>query len=354
MRNNRENIEHLTCALTGEPIRAELLGEGSMLYRMLGDACMVYAGLSVLVLGTVQPQTIQGLKDHEPIFQKQPKANEDGVDRSVDRSVDKSVDKNKAQSKRLQESLELVGGIIFGVTEQDKADAAFALRELHRKIRGHLADGSQYHAWQPDVWAHAWAGIFRGMIDAYEVFRGFDSQKERDEALLGFVEFGKVFGVKGVPETWDKFDPYWDSFVKGAVIDDTVGQIAAVVRNGYFQATVAERLAKRRWTSALKSARSLPMLRILRVGAMATFPPQFDRQLGIKRTLFDRFERICHRLVWKLVPKSLSAKVGPNSFKKKAARGGIPIWKKRFSRENLLIAREELKRDLIIARTIKT
>ena len=73
MKKNRENIEHLTCALTGEPLRAELLAEGSMLYRMLGDAGMMYSGLSVLVLGTVQPQTIQGLKDHEPIFQKQKK-----------------------------------------------------------------------------------------------------------------------------------------------------------------------------------------------------------------------------------------------------------------------------------------
>lgn len=337
MKNSRENIEHLTCALTGKPIRAELLSEGSVLYRVMGDAAMLYSGLAVLVLGTVQPQTIQGLKDHEPIFQKQSNLTE--------------AERKAAQAKRLQESVELIGGIIYGVTEQDKADAAFAMRELHRKIKGHLADGSKYHAWQPDVWAHAWAGIFIGMISAYEVFRGFTSSEERDEALAGFVEFGKVFGVTGVPETWNDFDPYWESFVASAVIDETVRQIATVARNGYFQTTLWKRLSNREWRSGLKLFLALPKLRIMRVGAMATFPHQFDQQLGITRTVLDKIELRFHQLIWKLVPKSMSAKVGPNSFRKKAERGHLPIWKKRLSRENLLITREELRQKPTTARS---
>ncbi|PCH62777.1 MAG: hypothetical protein COC19_02320 [SAR86 cluster bacterium] len=329
MRNSRLNLEHITCALTGEPLRTELLDENSMLYKMLGDAGVVYAGLAVLVLGTVQVQTIKGLKDHEPIFQKQTNTSE--------------ADKKKAQAQRLQESSELLGGIIYGVSEQDKADAAFALRELHRKIRGHLADGSRYHAWEPQVWAHAWAGIFKGIIDAYAVFRGFDTPEHRDEALLGFIEFGKVFGVKGIPDNWLEFDIYWQDFISTAVIDETVCQIASVVRNGYFQENLLERLRSGEWRAALKLIASLPKLRFARVGAMATFPLQFDQQLGIKRTLFDRIEGKIHQLIWRCVPKSWSSKLGPNSFKKRAERGHIPIWRKRLSRENLQITKNQIR-----------
>lgn len=329
MSNIRLNREHKTCALTGEPLRTELLDENSMLYKMLGDAGVIYAGLAVLVLGTVQPQAIQGLKDHEPIFQKNNHSSE--------------AEKKKAQARRLQESAELIGGIIYGVSEQDRADAAFAMRELHRKIRGHLADGSRYHAWQPDVWAHAWAGIFKGMIDAYAVFRGFETPAHRDEALLGFIEFGKVFGVKGIPENWPEFDIYWQQFIDTAVVDQTVRQIASVVRNGYFQENLAQRLRNKQWRSALKLVAALPKMRIARVGAMATFPPEFDQQLGIRRTFFDSLEGKLHQLIWRGVPKSWSSQVGPNSFKKKAQSGYIPIWRKRLSRENLLITKNQLR-----------
>ena len=329
MKFNRENREHLTCALTGEALRPELLDENSMVYKIMADRVSIYSGLAVLVLGTVQPQTIQGLKDHEPIFQKNDNLSDE--------------EKKAGQAKRLRESNELLGGIIFGVTEQDRADAAFALRELHRKIRGHLADGTKYHAWQPEVWGHAWAGIFKGMIDAYGAFRGFKTPVERDEALLGFVEFGKIFGVKGVPDNWEEFDPYWQRFVDGAVVDGTIRQIASLVQNGYFQTTFVRRLKQGKFRGALKLLVSLPVLRLIRVGAIATFPVELDEQLKIKRTIVDKIERKLHQFIWALIPLSLTSKSSPNSFKRRSEKGHLPIWKQRLSRENLLKTREELR-----------
>ena len=324
MRADRRNLEHLTDALSGEPIRTELIGPGSALQRVLGDlATTLYGALAVLVLGTAQREAIQGLKDHEEIFRKASSTPEGTVS-------DGEVAAYGV--RRLKESVELVGGIVFAVTDQDRADAAFALRELHRKVRGRLDDGSAYHAWQPEVWANAWAGIVWGLMASYDTFRGFDDDRQREEALAGFVELGRVFGVRGLPARWDDFEAYWEDFVAEAVVDDTIGTIAGIVRNGAFGRVLRRSIRQGGIRPGARVALALPLFRVLRVGAIATFPVELDDDLGIERTRFDRVEMRVHQLVWRAVPKAVSTRFLPVAFRVADARGVEPVWRTRFAR----------------------
>lgn len=327
MKVERENMEHRLSALTGEEIRYELIEEGSIFYKATGDlAAVLYSGLAVLVLGTIQPQAIQGLKDHEPIFQKM---------RDDKQSAAIGSELGKYGLKRLKESVELVGGIVFAAEEQDRADASFALRELHRKVAGRLDDGTPYHAWQPEVWAHAWAGIFRGAIESYETFRGFNSSQERDELLIGFVELGKLFGVKGVPDTWVEFDPYWDDYISNSVVEGPVTQIALIASNGYITKNLYRLLQRGKFKAAGSLLLLSPFIRLARVGALTTFPEQISSQLNIVETPLDRIEVTVHKACWACVPKALSSRFMPALFKVMHSTGGEPVWKTRFSRANL-------------------
>ncbi|MEU7145902.1 oxygenase MpaB family protein [Nocardia sp. NPDC046473] len=299
-----------------------LLAPGSVTYRVLGDAgTMTYVSMAGMVLGTLMPKVGRGIEEHEPLL------NGDIAPAGTGHSI-----------RRLFDSYELLAGIVLGATAQDRADAANALRELHRKISGTMPDGARYHAWERETWAYAWTGIFQGVIEAYDFSRGFTCDTERDEALAGMVELGRSFGVQGIPDTREEFDAYWTDYLCNVAENNpTVEWIMKQMGPETRKPASAPWIPQPVWRVI-----TFPLRRLLRVGALATFPEVLDERLGLHRTRIDAVELALHKGVWRLVPKALSQTAGPIFFRARQHIGPKPPWQNRFSRDNLAHRRAEL------------
>lgn len=299
----------------------ELLAPGTPLYQTMADVTTVmYAGwMPVLLIPVLQPKAAQGVREHSRMFgaAKAQPGIEDGVG-------------------RVRDTLELVGGIVFA--KQDGAEAAHALHELHRKVRGTMPDGTRYHAWNQDSWTWVWASVVKALMDSYEQFRGYGSEAEREQAYLGLVEVGRRFGVRWLPDSFDAFSAYWQEMV------DTT--LVATPEAAFLLEQLSSKIMKPRsapwiptpaWTLL-----TLPIRRVLRVGTLVCLPAELDDALGVHRTWFDRLELRLHTAFWRLVPRRLSATFTPAYFAI-APRIVTPVWRGRYSRRRLAEQRDRLR-----------
>ncbi|MEV6278869.1 oxygenase MpaB family protein [Nocardia sp. NPDC051832] len=307
-------------SIAGDPWDNPLLAPGSMTHRLFSDVgSAVYAAMGVFILGTVQPAVGQALDQHEPL-----------LNGTRTRSIDTAF-------VRMRQSYEIAFGILLGATAEDRITAAYTLRELHRVIQGRMPGGSRYHAWQRDVWAFAWLGIFMGVVEAYEFARGYASDDERFEAIAGCIEVGKLFGVQGIPETRPEFEAYWDNFIDNeAVTNQAVQYIMEQIGPGIVKPAQAQWIPQPLW-----AAITLPLRRLFRVGVVATFPPVIKAEVGFRETRFDRVEAAMHRRFWRMVPRRATEYAGQAGFRALTTIGE-PAWKTDFSEKRLAQRRASL------------
>ncbi|MEV6217445.1 oxygenase MpaB family protein [Nocardia sp. NPDC051833] len=318
--NGQADGGRLLRSIAGDPWDNPLLTRGSITHRVFSDVGSApYTVMAVFVLGTVQPAVGQALDQHEPLM-------------------------NGARSRsigtvflRMRHSYEIAFGILLGKTAEERITAVHTLRELHRVIQGRMPDGSRYHAWQRDVWAYAWLGIFMGIIEAYDFARGFTSDRERFDAIAGCIEVGKLFGVAGIPETQPEFEAYWDNFVHNeAASNAAVQYIMEQVGPDILKPAKAQWIPQPVWAVI-----TLPMRRVFRVGVVATFPAAIKTKVGFRETRVDRVEAAIHRRFWRVVPKRATEYAGQSAFRV-LTTVGRPAWKGAFSEQKLAERRASL------------
>lgn len=297
-----------------DPRNHPLLAPGSALYRALSDAGTVaYLPIAVMVFPVLHSTVSLGVEDHEPAYLK--------------RSLLLAI-------KRLLDSYELLFGTVLATTAEDRVEAAFALRELHQSIQGHMPDGSRYHALNQEYWAYAWLGIFTAIIKSYEYARGYASEHEREDVLAGLVLLGQLFGVTGIADDWEGYTAQWDRFVEEVAgntpaTEFILAQLGPQIMKPDFAAWLPQPL----WRLG-----SLPVRHFLRVGTLATFPEALDERLGLTRNRVDQWALRLHQSAWRLVPRSVSGLMGPAVFRVRQY-AGTPVWAGKYSRQRLAARR---------------
>jgi uncharacterized protein (DUF2236 family) len=102
------------------------------------------------------------------------------------------------------------------------------LRELHKSIKGSNADGSRYHALEPDAYAWVQATLFEGAIRAHLRFVGPLSTAEIEQMYSEFMPLGRLIGIRpgDLPESWPEFIEYYETMVNDELVHhETVDRV---------------------------------------------------------------------------------------------------------------------------------
>jgi uncharacterized protein (DUF2236 family) len=160
------------------------IGPGSLLWQLVGDARIAYAGGMAGVLQTMHPVIGQALLDHSDFF-------EDPMDR-VFRSLP---------------------GIVGVVYDKPDAQTGHTVRDFHEEIKGTLPDGRRYHALSPEVywWAHATFQVMAEHVaDVYSPRPLADSEREQlyQEGVAWYRRYG--VSAAAVPKDRAAFQAEWE------------------------------------------------------------------------------------------------------------------------------------------------
>lgn len=304
-----------------KPMRSEALTEpGSPLYQVLSDGVMIYTTLPVLVFAVMTEGGGQGVDDHDRVA---------GLHARQQVSLQRIWE-------RLINSADMVIGQVFAGNE--RADVTHAIHEIHRHVGGTLKDGSRYHAWNKDLWAMTWAGIFKPVMDVYGQLRGYPSDAFRQDVYAGMLQLGAGFHVRGLPDTYEEFETYWQEQWLPAIQNQTY--------SARFILDTAQRPPKPAFASWLPTplwqSITWPVRNIVRAGLLMTMPDEMESMLAIKRHRADRYSVALHRLLWKAIPKPLSAHLAKAFFHLRFKYGN-PVWRTEYSPASLQQRRAMMK-----------
>ena len=303
-----------------EVVREELssVAPGSALYKAAGDPVMYTYGFApALVNSVLIPVSARGVAQHERLVDGRIPIV--GIEHVMGRAID---------------SIDIIFGIVFAGHEAERA--AHALHELHRSVKGKMPDGSDYHAWNQHIWTSTWLVQVKGFMDAYGVLRGYDDEQHRLAVYRGFAELGRHFHVTKMPTSLEEYDAYWKELTNTTLVASEPARFLV-------EQTTPKivKPSKMQWIPTfLWALLTLPGRRIARVGLLITLPEKLDSELGIRRSWIDRVERKLHQFFWRLLPRSMTSKIGPAYFRLRC-KFGNPAWRNRYSRESLAARRQK-------------
>lgn len=291
--------------------RPDLIAPGSATYEVLGDAVVGTYLLSLFTMPLLHPATAAATGTFDKTFSTQSPRLSD-------------------YAHRLQDTVDLIAGVVYA--GQAGSDCAYAIRELHRNIKGDLPSGERYHAWTNDTWTWNWAAITEALLATYGEIRGYRYAEQRAEAYDGLVEVGRQFGVRGMPDTYARFEAVWPGE------RDRVADTATATMRTVAALVTAAGLPRPRALAWLPDfawrLMSWPLRSTLRVSLRASMPSHVLDELQLCPGRLGAAEIVAHRTVWRLVPRRVSHGLGMTYFAIRR-RWGTPIWRGRFSREAL-------------------
>lgn len=172
-----------------------MFGPGSLLYESYGDRRGYLVAPVEGLLQLMHPALGRGVEQHSAFYDE--------------------------PLQRLIRSVPQIQGTIFD--GRSAVETAHRIRDIHRDIKGDMADGRRYHALDPETyfWAHA------TFIDA--AFRTSDlffarpnSDSEKAAIYREGVRWWQMYGLstRVVPATYPEFLQYWDHML-GSVLEPT-------------------------------------------------------------------------------------------------------------------------------------
>ncbi|AIT81928.1 oxygenase MpaB family protein [Novosphingobium pentaromativorans] len=178
-----------------------LFGPSSVTWRVHGDfTTMMIGGLSALLLQMLHPRVLAGVWDHSN-FREDPLG-------------------------RLRRTAQFVSGTTYGSTRQ-----ALALIEqinaIHDRVRGHLPDGTPYHARDPDLltWVHVTSAT--SFLRAYVRYRDpLLPFADQDKYLAEMSEIAHRLGAENVPTSLRQCELYFEATRPQLKVDGRTREVA--------------------------------------------------------------------------------------------------------------------------------
>lgn len=165
-----------------------------------------------------------------------------------------------------------------------------AVRDFHKPIKGTIADGSRYHALNPELFYWAHATFVDQVLYTTDTFIRRLSHAEKAQIFEESKLWYRLYGVsdRGQPQTYDEFVEYWNSMLDRFVPTKTIVYATGYIRKGV---PGPRRIPKPIWRVL-----SAPLDAFTRTIVVGTMPPRMREVCGVewdagKERRFQRFAR---------------------------------------------------------------
>ena len=268
--------------------------------RISGDARLMAGSGYALMLQVAHPVVSAGVAEHSN-FQQDPWG-------------------------RLIRTLDYVNVSVFGGDEA-AAEMGRRTREMHKRIKGVMPDGTHYHSLEPGAFAWVHATLIHSIVKVAARFGRKPTAHEREVFYADWREIGAHIGVRDrdLPETYGEFAEYVRHMERTALHrTESVETVLRTMRqpippNLPYLSDGTWRLA--RW----------PASRVLHLTTVGLLGPAVRRRLGMPWSQNDRlqYEAIAaaNRAVGPLLPQA-AREFGPTYLKYRGAalqRQGLPL-----------------------------
>lgn len=161
---------------------------GSVAWRKVGDPRLTVGAGYALLLQVGHPTVGAGVAEHSD-FMEDPWG-------------------------RLIRTLDFLNGVIYGGPEL-AGQIGIRVRTMHQAIRGRKADGSRYHALEPEAYAWVHATLAASVVHGHELFGTPFTESELEQFWDEWLKLSRLLGIRDgeLPESWAEFDPYFNSIV---------------------------------------------------------------------------------------------------------------------------------------------
>jgi uncharacterized protein (DUF2236 family) len=267
-----------------QEVPALVVGPHSITWRRASDVRTFFAAGYALVLQVAHPTVGAGVAEHSS-YKQDPWG-------------------------RLFRTLDFTNSLIYG-DPPVAAAVARRLRSLHRKIKGVKADGSPYHALEPDAYAWVHATLFEAIGSAHARFGSPLGEEEEEQFWLEWRRLGRLLGIRerDLPATRAGFRRYLDATMKDVLEDnETVHRVIESL--GEFACPPLPRYLAPAWRLG-----GFPASIVLSVATVGMLPPLLRERFGLGWTLGQELElralETASRATTVLMPRSLRS-LGPS------------------------------------------
>lgn len=235
------------------------LGADSLLWKFAGDVRMALGFQRLAGTENCIEQLAQGVEDHSIIF-----------------------------SDFLGRARRTGPPVMRTVYSDDPEGWGRRVRDFHREIKGTVADGSRYHALNPELFYWAHATFVDQVVYITDTFIRRLSEEEKAQIFDESMIWYRLYGVsaRSQPQSYDEFAAYWQSMCDRFVPTRTVVYATGYLRKGL---PGPKWLPKPLWRLA-----SAPLNSVVRTVAIGTLPPEMREvcELDWNRRQQRRFDRV--------------------------------------------------------------
>lgn len=266
-----------------QPRSPQPLGPGSQTWRALGDRRYLLVLPQAFVLQVAHPVIDAGVGEHSS-YRSDPWG-------------------------RAERSINLLWPVVYARPEEAIRKGQ-QLRDMHRQIKGRMANGARYHALDPEAYGWVHGTGFYTSLTMYQVFARPLTSDQRQEMFREWRQMGSMLGIRDqdMPRTeadyWDYFNHMIEQRLQwGPVLADLLGE------RFYYQqpkppGKLFEALPDWLWQQGIRPAAwSFELI------TRATLPANFRRRFDIPYTLRDEqnFQRLATliRTLARLTPATL-------------------------------------------------
>jgi uncharacterized protein (DUF2236 family) len=225
--------------------------------RIAGDARLMAGAGYALLLQVAHPVVSAGVAEHSN-FQEDPYG-------------------------RLVRTLDYVNVSVFGGDEA-AAEMGRRTREMHKRIKGVMPDGTRYHSLEPGPFAWVHATLVHSILKVSERFGSRPTQREKETVYADWRAIGEHIGVRprDLPETYPEFLAYVREMEHTLQATESV---RTVLRTMAAPRPPTRRLGDGTWRVA-----RWPAARVLRLTTIGLLGPVVRDRLDLPWTQADRFQ----------------------------------------------------------------
>jgi uncharacterized protein (DUF2236 family) len=235
---------------TDDEVRGLVPGVGSITWRRAADIRATTGAGYALILQVAHPTVGAGVSEHS--------------------------DYKRDPWGRLWRTLDFTSALVYA-EPVDAAATCRTIRAMHTRIKGVKADGTRYHALEPDAYAWVHASLWGTIVASHERFGTPLRPAERDRFWVEWRRLGRLLGVRDrdLPGTATEFDDYFDAMVRD-VLEDTPAARDVLESLGDPTTPSLPRYAQPLWRVG-----RLPLAHGLRLATVGLMPPVLRERLGL-------------------------------------------------------------------------
>jgi uncharacterized protein (DUF2236 family) len=275
---------------TDQEVPALVVGPSSITWRRASDARMFFAAGYALVLQVAHPTVGAGVAEHSS-YKQDPWG-------------------------RLFRTLDFTNSLIYA---QPAVAAAVArrIRSTHTRIKGVKADGSRYHALEPDAYAWVHATLFEAIASAHARFGNPLNGEQEQQFWVEWRRLGRLLGIRerDLPEHHPSFRRYFEAVVSEVLENN--GTVHGVIES--LSEPACPPLS--RYVAPAWKLGAYPAAIALRLATVGMLPPLLRERFGLGWTVGHELQlralEAASRSTSALMPRSLRV-LGPSYLRWRA------------------------------------